>query len=126
MREAEYKILVVGDEPEIESMVRRRVRRDIRSQKYEFAFVRGGIEAIDALSADDEIDMVLTDIDMPRMDGFAPLQRIFETDSDIRSVIISAYGDMSNIRFAMNRGAFNFVDGAAQSDDNTCSTLRRS
>ncbi|MCY3638347.1 MAG: response regulator [Chloroflexi bacterium] len=138
MREAEYKILVVDDEPEIEAMVRQRVHREIRSQKYEFAFVRGGIEAIDALSADDEIDRVLTDIDMPRMDGFAPLQRIFETDSDVRSVIISAYGDMSNIRIAMNRGAFDFADaapdnpvssfadGAAQSDDNTCSTLRRS
>ena len=124
MREAEYKILVVDEEPEVEAMVRQRVRRDIRSPKYEFAFVRDGIESIDALSADDEIDMVLTDINMPRMEGIAPLQRIFETDSDIRS--------------AMNRGAFDFADtvpdnpvssfadGAAQSDDITCSTLRRS
>ncbi|MXY46451.1 MAG: response regulator, partial [Chloroflexi bacterium] len=88
MREAEYKILVVDDEFEVESMVRQCMRRDIRSQKYEFVFVRDGIEAIDTISADDEIDMVLTDINMPRMDGLALLQKISEMDLDIRSVII--------------------------------------
>ena len=109
MREAEYKILVVDDEPDVESMVLQCMRSDIRSQKCEFVFVRDGIEAIDMLSADDEIDMVLTDINMPRMDGLALLQRISEMDSDIRSVIISAYDDMYNIRTAMNRGAFDFI-----------------
>ena len=114
MREAEYKILVVDDEPgvelpEVELIVRRRTRRDIRSEKYEFVFARDGIEAIDTLSADVEIDMVLTDINMPRVDGISLFRKISETDSGIGSVIISTHGDMSNIRTAMNHGAFGFL-----------------
>ena len=119
MREAEYRILVVDDEPgvelpEVELIVRRRTRRDIRSQEYDFIFARDGIEAIDTLSANDESDMVLTDINMPRVDGISLFRKTSEAESGIGSVIISAYGisahgDMSNIRTAMNHGAFGFL-----------------
>ena len=53
--------------------------------------------------------MVLSDINMPQMDGLTLLEQIPKVDPNIRSVIISAYGDMKNIRTAMNRGAFDFV-----------------
>jgi class 3 adenylate cyclase len=53
--------------------------------------------------------MVLSDINMPRMDGLPLLAKLQEGDENLSTVIVSAYGDMANIRTAMNRGAFDFV-----------------
>ena len=109
MSQATYKILVVDDEPDVEPLVLQRMRRDIRRRKYEFVFAQNGVEALDVLSRDDDIDMVISDINMPQMDGLTLLGQIAEVNPDIRSIIVSAYGDMQNIRTAMNRGAFDFV-----------------
>ncbi len=103
------KILVVDDEPDLEPLILQRMRRNIRRGEYEFVFARDGIEALEKLADDKEIDMVVSDINMPRMDGLTLLQQIQEVSPDIRAIIISAYGDMENIRTAMNRGAFDFV-----------------
>ena len=105
----DYKILVVDDEPDLERLVRQRMRRHIRSGRYGFEFAGNGIEALEKLTEIRDIDIVLSDINMPKMDGLTLLQQIPEVNADIRSVIVSAYGDMENIRTAMNRGAFDFV-----------------
>ncbi len=102
-------ILVVDDEPDLEPLVRQRMRRHIRSGRYAFAFASNGAEALEHLRQDKSIDMVLSDINMPVMDGLTLLERIPAVNPDIRSVIMSAYGDMANIRTAMNRGAFDFI-----------------
>ncbi len=107
--EKPYKILVVDDEVDLEPLMLQRMRRKIRSGMYSFVFAHNGVEALAKLSEDDEIDMVLSDINMPQMDGLTLLDQIPKVDPNIRSVIISAYGDMKNIRTAMNRGAFDFV-----------------
>ena len=112
-----YKILVVDDEPDLEPLVRQRMRREIRSGRYSFVFAHNGVEALKELDADDEIDMVLSDINMPQMDGLTLLQEIPKAKPNIRSVIISAYGDMQNIRTAMNRGAFDFITKPVDFDD---------
>jgi sigma-B regulation protein RsbU (phosphoserine phosphatase) len=104
-----YKILVVDDEPDLEPLMLQRMRRHIRAGRYTFVFARNGLEALDRLNEDGDIDMVLSDINMPQMDGLTLLEQIPKVDPNIRSVIISAYGDMKNIRTAMNRGAFDFV-----------------
>ena len=104
-----YKILVVDDEPDLEPLILQRMRREIRARHYEFVFAHNGVEALELLNADDGIDMVLSDINMPQMDGLTLLSQIPDVNPNIRSVIISAYGDMKNIRTAMNRGAFDFV-----------------
>ena len=104
-----YKILVVDDEPDLEPLVLQRMRRRIRGGEFTFVFAHNGIEALEKLQEDDEIDMVVSDINMPQMDGLTLLEQIPKVDPNIRSVIISAYGDMKNIRTAMNRGAFDFV-----------------
>ncbi len=104
-----YKILVVDDEPDVEPLVLQRMRRKIRSGLYTFVFAQNGIEALVCLREDNEIDMVLSDINMPQMDGLTLLEQIPKVDPELRAVIISAYGDMKNIRTAMNRGAFDFV-----------------
>ena len=112
-----YKILVVDDEPDLQPLMLQRMRRDIRAGRYSFVFAGDGVEALERMNGDDEIDMVLSDINMPRMDGLTLLQQIPKVDPDIRAVIISAYGDMQNIRTAMNRGAFDFVTKPLDFDD---------
>lgn len=113
----QYKILVVDDEPDLERLVRQRMRRDIRAGRYSFVFARNGVEALGLLTQDREIDMVLSDINMPQMDGLTLLAQIPSVDPDIRAVIVSAYGDMKNIRTAMNRGAFDFITKPIDFDD---------
>jgi adenylate cyclase len=102
-------ILVVDDEPDVEALVTQRFRRKVRAGEVEFRFARDGQEALDMLMADANVDIVLADINMPRMDGLTLLQRLGELALDLKTVIVSAYGDMRNIRTAMNRGAFDFV-----------------
>ena len=117
MKQGTYKILVVDDEPDVESLVLQRMRRDIRPRKYEFVFAHNGVEAVELLNKDEDIDMVISDINMPQMDGLTLLVQISEINPNIRSIIVSAYGDMKNIRTAMNRGAFDFVTKPLDSGD---------
>ena len=112
-----YKILVVDDEPDLEPLVLQRMRRHIRRGRYEFVFAHNGVEALEQLAADPSIDMVVSDINMPRMDGLTLLEQIPNVSPDIRAIIVSAYGDMENIRTAMNRGAFDFVTKPVDFDD---------
>src|SRR5690606_35093797 len=95
------KILVVDDEPDMELIIRQRFRRQIRAGEMAFVFASHGLHALERLQADPEIDLVLTDINMPTMDGLTLLSRIAETERSLRSVVVSAYGDLSNIRTAM-------------------------
>ena len=112
-----FKILVVDDEPDLEPLVLQRMRRRIRSGQYSFVFAQNGVEALDRLREEENIDMVISDINMPQMDGLTLLEQIPKVDPNVRSIIISAYGDMKNIRTAMNRGAFDFVTKPLDFDD---------
>lgn len=103
------KILVVDDEPDLERLICQKFRRNIRQKEIEFFFANNGMEALSQLESNPDIDIVLTDINMPQMDGLTLLTHLSEQYPDIRSIIISAYGDMDNIRAAMNRGAFDFL-----------------
>jgi adenylate cyclase len=103
------RILVVDDEPDLEALLVQKFRRQIRDGSLEFLFARDGWEALAVLEATGPVDMVVTDINMPRMDGLSLLQKLQETDEKLSTIIVSAYGDMANIRTAMNRGAFDFL-----------------
>jgi sigma-B regulation protein RsbU (phosphoserine phosphatase) len=104
------KILVVDDEPDLEVMIRQRFRKQIREDEIRFEFAQNGVQALNRLDADPSITVILSDINMPEMDGLTLLQKVGERNNPgIKSVIISAYGDMENIRTAMNRGAFDFL-----------------
>ncbi len=103
------KILAVDDEADFELLIRQQFRRQIRGREYDFSFAHHGEEALTALAADPEIELMLLDINMPVMDGLTLLSVLQERQSPVRAVIVSAYGDMANIRTAMNRGAFDFV-----------------
>ena len=113
-----YRILVVDDEPDLEPLIKLRMRRKIRSGVYSFEFAENGVEALEVLKQHQDIDMVVTDISMPQMDGLTLLQRIPDVAvDDLRCVVVSAYGDMKNIRTAMNRGAFDFITKPVDFDD---------
>ncbi len=103
------RILVVDDEPDLEALVLQKFRRQIRDGAVIFLFARDGVDALSVIDGNSDIDMVLCDINMPRMDGLTLLARLQERDDHLATVIVSAYGDMANIRTAMNRGAFDFV-----------------
>ena len=102
-------ILVVDDEPDVEALVLQKFRHKIRGGAITFLFARDGVEALAALKANGQIDLVVTDINMPRMDGLSLLQKLQENEKQVSTIVVSAYGDMGNIRTAMNRGAFDFV-----------------
>lgn len=103
------RILVVDDEPDLEGLLVQKFRHQIRDGKVEFLFARDGVEALATLEANRDVDMVLTDINMPRMDGLLLLQKLQEKEEKLSTIVVSAYGDMANIRTAMNRGAFDFL-----------------
>lgn len=102
-------ILVVDDEPDLEVLIRQKFRRRVRRGELAFSFAHDGVEALEQIAKTPELDIVLTDINMPRMDGLTLLGKIGELDRMLKVVIVSAYGDMDNIRVAMNRGAFDFL-----------------
>jgi class 3 adenylate cyclase/AmiR/NasT family two-component response regulator len=103
------KILVADDEADLELLIKQKFRKQIREQLYEFVFAPNGVQALKMVEDQADIELVLSDINMPEMDGLTLLTRLSETKPLLKTVIISAYGDMENIRTAMNRGAFDFL-----------------
>src|ERR1700743_1608335 len=103
------KILVVDDEADLEALVKQKFRKKIRENVYEFVFAQNGEDALQKVSDHPDLDIVLSDINMPIMDGLTLLSRLPEANPVLKAVVVSAYGDMQNIRTAMNRGAFDFV-----------------
>jgi DNA-binding NtrC family response regulator len=102
-------ILVVDDETDLEILLIQKFRKQIREGMLHFLFAHDGVEALAVLAANQDVDMVLSDINMPRMDGLSLLAKLQERDQDLSTIIVSAYSDMANIRTAMNRGAYDFV-----------------
>lgn len=103
------KILIVDDEPDLELLINQRFRKQIKEGIFYFVFAANGKEALSTLEQDPSIGLVMTDINMPEMDGLTLLEKIKSFPRPIKAVVVSAYGDLQNIRTAMNRGAFDFV-----------------
>ena len=111
------KILVADDEADLEMLIKQKFRRQIREHEYEFLFAANGCEALAKLKENNDVDVVLSDINMPEMDGLTLLTELSALSPLIKAVIVSAYGDMDNIRVAMNRGAFDFLTKPVNFDD---------
>ena len=103
------KILVVDDEPDLKLLIQQKFRRQIRDGSYDFVFAHNGVEALAQLEANPNVDLILSDINMPEMDGLTLLTKLPTSPNQLKAVMVSAYGDLQNIRTAMNRGAFDFV-----------------
>jgi adenylate cyclase len=113
------KIMVVDDETDLEVLIKQKFRKQIRQKEYEFLFAINGRDALEKLMKDSDVDIILSDINMPVMDGLTLLSELQESNPLIKSVIVSAYGDMDNIRTAMNRGAFDFITKPINFEDLT-------
>ena len=111
------KILVVDDEADLEVLIKQKFRQKIREHKYEFVFAVNGIKALEQLANHHDVELVLADINMPEMDGLTLLSKINDQNTLLKSIIVSAYGDMENIRTAMNRGAFDFITKPVNFED---------
>jgi adenylate cyclase len=111
------KILVVDDETDLEVLIKQKFRQKIREHQYEFVFAINGVKALEQLEQHHDVDVVLSDINMPEMDGLTLLTKLSEQNGLMKSVIVSAYGDMENIRTAMNRGAYDFVTKPVNFED---------
>lgn len=111
------KILVVDDEADLEALIKQKFRQKIREQHYEFVFASNGRHALEQLALHADVDIVLSDINMPEMDGLTLLSKLAEENNLLKSVIVSAYGDMENIRTAMNRGAYDFITKPVNFED---------
>lgn len=104
------KILSVDDEQDLEILLTQYFRRKIKRGEYEFSFAHNGVEALQLLLTEPDFDIILSDINMPEMDGLTLLTKINEMRNPaLKCIMVSAYGDMENIRTAMNRGAFDFT-----------------
>ena len=112
------KILSVDDELDLELLLTQYFRRKIRKGEYEFKFAHNGLEALTMLIKEKDFDIILSDINMPEMDGLTLLTKINEMQNPaLKCIIVSAYGDMGNIRQAMNHGAFDFATKPIDLDD---------
>ncbi|MCK9412348.1 MAG: response regulator [Prolixibacteraceae bacterium] len=111
------KILIVDDETDFEILIRQKFRKKIREQHYDFVFAVNGKDALKKLEEYPDVEIVLSDINMPEMDGLTLLTKLSETNPLVKTVMVSAYGDMENIRKAMNRGAFDFVTKPVNFED---------
>ena len=115
---AAIKILSVDDEAPLELLMKQYFRRKIRNGEYEFYFAHNGLEALSVLYNNPDIEIVLSDINMPEMDGLTLLAKVNEMRNPaLRVIMVSAYGDMKNIREAMNNGAFDFATKPIDMDD---------
>jgi sigma-B regulation protein RsbU (phosphoserine phosphatase) len=116
--QSDVKILVVDDETDIEPLIRQKFRRQIREKTYSFIFAVNGLDALARILEFPEIGIVLSDINMPEMDGLTLLTKLKELKNPkLKTVVVSAYGDMDNIRTAMNRGAFDFITKPVDFED---------
>ena len=115
---AAIKILSVDDEAPLELLMKQYFRRKIRNGEYEFYFAHNGLEALSILYNNPDIEIILSDINMPEMDGLTLLAKVNEMRNPaLRVIMVSAYGDMKNIREAMNNGAFDFATKPIDMDD---------
>ena len=104
-----FGLLFVDDEPDVEDLVRQNFRAEVKAGKFDLFFASDGVDALNVLKKTPAIKLVFTDINMPRMDGLTLLKEMVQLPETMTTVVVSAYGDMKNIRKAMNTGAFDFL-----------------
>ncbi len=102
------KVLLVDDEPDIELLATQKFRKQIASGMFELLFAQNGREALDMIKQDPEIAVVVSDVNMPEMDGLTLLDKLKEINPSVKTIVVTAYGDTKTLQAAMNKGAVDF------------------
>ena len=100
-------ILVVDDEPDVETLFRQRFRRDLRAGRFTMEFVQSGPAALQRISdaADVSLILILSDVNMPGISGLELLPKAKGLRPDVPVIMITAYGDADTKRKALENGA---------------------
>ena len=106
-----FSILIVDDEPDVADLFRQHFRREARQGTYVLHFVGSGEEALQLLARgiEPQLIVILSDINMPGMDGLTLLHEIKRTRPDLPVMIVTAYGDEERRRYAAEAGALQFL-----------------
>jgi DNA-binding NtrC family response regulator len=104
-------VLVVDDEPDVETLFRQQFRREVRQGLYKLDFALSGMAALEKLQGHvgAEIILLVSDINMPGMTGLELLPVVKERRPDLPVFMISAYGDADTVATALARGASKFM-----------------
>jgi len=104
-------ILVVDDEPDVADLFRQRFRREVRAGTYVMHFAHSGEDALQQLGngIEPQLIVILSDINMPGMDGLHLLERVKQRFPDIAVMMVTAYGDDERRRRASDLGASQFL-----------------
>ncbi len=104
-------LLVVDDEPDVPALFRQRFRREAKEGAYVLHFAHSGVEALDRLAGvlQPEPIVILSDINMPGMDGLALLREIKTRRPELSVMMVTAYGDDERRRRAAEWGACEFL-----------------
>ncbi len=111
------KILIVDDEPAVDLLMRQIFRKEIRNGHYELAFAKDGVAALEQLASNSEIEVVITDINMPGMDGLTLLNHLHQDFPLVKVVMVSAYSDSEKVETARRGGAFEFINKPVKVQD---------
>ncbi len=103
------KVLFVDDEPDLELLAKQKFRKQIENGTFDLLFAQNGQEALNLIEDETDIAVVVTDVNMPEMDGLTLLENLKTRSPATKAIIVSAYGDTKTLRAAMNRGVFDFV-----------------
>lgn len=103
------KVLFVDDEPDVEFLARQKFRKQIESGAFNLIFASNGLEALQVLEKEAPIEVIVSDLNMPEMDGLTLLDKLKEASPETKTIVVSAYGDTKTLRSAMNKGAYDFV-----------------
>lgn len=109
MTEVHLEVLMVDDEPDLDFLIQQRFRHRIQQGVLSFHFARNGTQALDILKAHPTVSHVITDLNMPQMNGLELLLQVKKNYPHICNVVISAYGDQQTIQEALTIGAAFFL-----------------
>ena len=100
-------ILVVDDEPDVETLFRQQFRRELRAERFSMEFAQSALIALEriAKAGDESLILILSDINMPGMSGLELLPKAKSLRPDVPIIMITAYGDAETKRKALENGA---------------------
>ncbi len=112
------KLLVVDDESDVQFLFQQKFRKEIKAGKVQIKYALNGISALELIESIENLTdyLILSDINMPEMNGIELLREIKKRYPDLKVIMITAYGDEHNFNMAKNLGAYDYFTKPLQFD----------